>query len=251
MWGHSKQARATSEKFPHNRHTARRKGRRALPILSLPPSRRLCHRRPAPAQSVAGECAPPPHPPHRRPQAPDTYVTDTGDAAHCDATIPLAAAAADVQFWSLLADADPSAARKNASVTFALRNPGSAQRQAGGVWRAPVTRVASPLGSARYKGGEGQIDGAPRSEEHPIWAPSRLDLPLPLGGRLVANRRGSDWQPGRRGQGAGACLRHTSDTPPTHLRHTSDTPPRHTLSDTPPTRLRDATPAGHGRPAEA
>jgi len=91
----------------------------------------------------------PASPPASPPQAPDTYVTGTGDAAHCDATIPLAAAAADVQFWSLLADADPSAARKNASVTFALRNPGS----------------------ARYKGGEGRIDGLWQIDEDLIGSP--------------------------------------------------------------------------------
>ncbi|EOD35560.1 hypothetical protein EMIHUDRAFT_449267 [Emiliania huxleyi CCMP1516] len=81
-------------------------------------------------------------------EAPDTYVTGTGDAAHCDATIPLAAAAADVQFWSLLADADPSAARKNASVTFALRNPGSAQRQAG-LWQIDEDLIGSPGGEGK------------------------------------------------------------------------------------------------------
>lgn len=82
-------------------------------------------------------------------QAPPTYVTGTGDAEQCDRAIPQAAAATDVQFWSLLSDADPDTGRKQASMEFALRSPpmdASGDARLNGLWCTDVDRIGSPGG---------------------------------------------------------------------------------------------------------
>ena len=83
-------------------------------------------------------------------QAPHTYGTGTGDDSRCDSSIPLAAAATDVQFWSLLADVDPDAQRKQASMEFALRSPpvgSTGPEQLDGLWCTDIDRIGSPDGN--------------------------------------------------------------------------------------------------------
>ena len=77
----------------------------------------------------------------------DTYATGTGGAKACDATIPFAPVAADAQFWSLLAGADPQYDRKATALAFATAEP-----------KEDATGDASQLGA---------VDGRRRSDRHP------------------------------------------------------------------------------------
>ena len=77
----------------------------------------------------------------------DTYATGTGGAKACDATIPFAPVAADAQFWSLLAGADPQYDRKATALAFATAEPkedatGDASQL--GLWTVDVDRIGNP-----------------------------------------------------------------------------------------------------------
>ena len=77
-----------------------------------------------------------------------SYADGTGGAAQCDASVPTAAAAVDAQFWNLLADADPVAARKAASMAFAVQEA-SAAAPARGLWATDTDRIGGAGGAGR------------------------------------------------------------------------------------------------------
>ncbi|CAK0792708.1 unnamed protein product, partial [Prorocentrum cordatum] len=130
----------------------------------------------------------------RNPGYPQAYSMGTGKELRCDSSQPMSApVATDVQFWSLLAGADPEGVHAAGAVEFALRRPGP---QLPPLPEGARDAPGSPEEAARIAATQGLWE----SDEDSIWAgdvaPPRLN-----GTRFTTWGHGIEWE-----ETASACM---------------------------------------------